>query len=82
VFIETAVLAPSGWATIEAVMASSAVFTAWLLADEMPEEIEEAFVDSSTSLFPESAAELRPVYQAITSGAAALTLGEAPEKTD
>jgi hypothetical protein len=58
VFIETAFLAPSGWTTIEAVMASSAIFTARLLADEMPEEIEEAFVDSSTSLFPASADEL------------------------
>jgi uncharacterized Zn finger protein len=34
------------------------VFTARLLADEMPEEIEDAFVDASTSLFPASADEL------------------------
>jgi uncharacterized Zn finger protein len=58
VFIETTVLTASEWDAIEAVMASSAIFTARLLADEMPEEIEEAFVDSSTSLFPESADEL------------------------
>ena len=36
-------------------MASRAVFAARLLADEMPEEIEEAFAAASTSLFPTSA---------------------------
>ena len=35
-----------------------AVFAAGLLADEMPEEIEQAFADSSVSLFPTSADEL------------------------
>jgi len=58
VFIESEVLPPSDWDAIESVMASSAVFAARLLADEMPEEIEEAFTDSSTSLFPVSADEL------------------------
>jgi uncharacterized Zn finger protein len=57
-FIETTVLSGPQWEMIEDVMASSAVFSARLLADEMPEEIEEAFVDSSTSLFPASADEL------------------------
>ena len=55
VFIETDVLAGSEWDAIESVMASRAVFAARLLAGEMPEEIEEAFAASSTSLFPTSA---------------------------
>jgi hypothetical protein len=46
------------WESVESVMASSAVFAARLLADEIPEEIEEAFTDSSVSLFPTSADEL------------------------
>ena len=54
VFIETEVLTTSEWDAIESVMASSAVFAARLLAGEMPEEIEEAFAGSSTSLFPGS----------------------------
>jgi uncharacterized Zn finger protein len=55
VFIETDVLTGPEWETVESVMASSAVFAARLLSDEMPEEIEEAFADSSVSLFPTSA---------------------------
>ena len=58
VFIETAMLTASEWEAVESVMVSSAVFAARLLADEMPEEIEEAFADSSVSLFPTSEAEL------------------------
>ncbi len=58
VFIETAVLTAPEWEAVESVMASSAVFAARLLSDEMPEEIEEAFADSSVSLFPTSADEL------------------------
>jgi uncharacterized Zn finger protein len=58
VFIETDVLTASEWEAVESVMAASAVFAARLLADEMPEEIEEAFADSSVSLFPSSADEL------------------------
>ncbi len=58
VFIETAVLTAPEWEAVESVMASSAVFAARLLADEMPEEIEEAFADSSVSLFQTSADEL------------------------
>jgi hypothetical protein len=52
VFIETGVLTDSEWGSIEDVMASRAVFLAKLLAGEMPEEIEEAFVECSTTLFP------------------------------
>jgi uncharacterized Zn finger protein len=58
VFIETSVLSGPQWEVIEGVMAASAIFSARLLADEMPEEIEEAFAGSSTSLFPASANEL------------------------
>ena len=58
VFIETAVLTAPEWEAVESVMASSAVFAARLLAGEMPEEIEEAFADSSVTLFPTSADEL------------------------
>ena len=58
VFIETEVLADSEWDAVEEVMASSAVFVARLLADEMPEEIEQAFVASSASLFPSSLHEI------------------------
>ncbi len=58
VFIETGVLTGPEWEAVESVMAASAVFAARLLADEMPEEIEEAFADSSVSLFPTSADEL------------------------
>lgn len=58
VFIETEVLTAGEWDAIESVMASSAVFAARLLAGEMPEEIEEAFADSATSLFPASVHEL------------------------
>jgi uncharacterized Zn finger protein len=52
VFIETEVLTDAEWGRIEDVMASRAVFLAKLLAGEMPEEIEEAFVECSTTLFP------------------------------
>ncbi len=54
VFIETEILTDSEWGSIEDVMASRAVFLAKLLSGEMPEEIEEAFVESSTTLFPDS----------------------------
>jgi uncharacterized Zn finger protein len=58
VFIETDVLTVPEWEVVESAMASSAVFAAKLLADEMPEEIEQAFADSSVSLFPASPDEL------------------------
>jgi uncharacterized Zn finger protein len=55
VFIEIRVLRPDEWESAEAIMASSAVFMAKLLAGDMPEEIEEAFAASSGPLFPPSA---------------------------
>ena len=58
VFIETQTLTDLEWAGIEDVMASRAVFLARLLSGEMPEEIEEAFVESATTLFPASGEDL------------------------
>ena len=58
VFIETEILTDLEWASIEDVMASRAVFLARLLSGEMPEEIEEAFVESATTLFPASGDDL------------------------
>ena len=55
VFIETRVLTEVEWDAAEVVMASKAVFMAKLLAGDMPEEIEEAFAESSGPLFPASA---------------------------
>jgi uncharacterized Zn finger protein len=55
VIIEIRVFSPAEWNAAEAVMASSAVFMAKLLAGDMPEEIEEAFLEASGSLFPVSA---------------------------
>jgi len=40
------------WTRIIAVLAGKALFAAKLLAGEMPENIEEAFADAATSLFP------------------------------
>jgi uncharacterized Zn finger protein len=54
VLVKTEVLTESDWNRIEDVMASRAVFLAKLLSGQMPEEIEEAFVECSTTLFPES----------------------------
>jgi uncharacterized Zn finger protein len=59
VFVETGVLTDSEWDGIEDVMASRAVFLAKLLSGQMPEEIEEAFVECSTTLFPESDDDLK-----------------------
>ena len=55
VFIEIRVLTAVEWDAAEAVMASSASFLAKLLAGDMPDEIEEAFAESSGTLFPASA---------------------------
>ena len=55
VFIEIRVLTALEWDAAEAVMASSASFLAKLLAGDMPDEIEEAFAESSGTLFPASA---------------------------
>ena len=54
VFIETEILTHAQWDSIEDVMASRAIFLAKLLSGEMPDEIEEAFAASATTLFPAS----------------------------
>ncbi|MBU7043350.1 MAG: SWIM zinc finger family protein [Theionarchaea archaeon] len=46
------------WDKVTDVMASQALYAAKLLAGEMPETIEEAFLTAGTSLFPESKKEL------------------------
>ena len=53
--IRTKVLTAREWDAAEAVMESSAIFMASLLAGDMPEEIEEAFAGSPGTLFPASA---------------------------
>jgi len=55
VFIEIRLLTAVEWDAAEAVMASRASFMAKLLAGDMPDEIEEAFAESSGTLFPASA---------------------------
>lgn len=47
-------LAPEEWDQVTGAMASQALFAAKLLADEMPQSIEEAFVAANLSLFPQS----------------------------
>jgi uncharacterized Zn finger protein len=51
-------LTTSQWRTVEAALASQALFRAKLLAGEMPPEIEEVFADCGTPLFPRSAGDL------------------------
>ncbi len=46
------------WEQVIDVLAEQAIFTAQLLAGEMPQEIEEAFNAAGVSLFPENTAEL------------------------
>ncbi len=59
VSISVATLPEPDWARVVAAMASRAVFLARLLGGEMPDEIEEAFVESSVSLFPTRSSHLR-----------------------
>ena len=58
VTIGVAVLTDHEWARVEAAMAARAVYSARLLAGEMPTEIEEAFDTAGLSLFPASGDEL------------------------
>jgi uncharacterized Zn finger protein len=51
-------LTTSQWREVERRLASQALFRAKLLAGEMPAEIEQAFTDCGTPLFPRSAADL------------------------
>jgi uncharacterized Zn finger protein len=51
-------LSDSDWEKVIDAMAAKAVFAARLLSGEMPQDIEEAFSDAGTSLFPESGDDL------------------------
>lgn len=51
-------LTSAQWRTVEARLASAALFRAKLLAGEMPAEIEEVFAGCGTPLFPRSASDL------------------------
>lgn len=51
-------LSDNDWTNVTDVMASRAIFAAKLLSGEMPKNIEEAFDDAKTSLFPTSKREL------------------------
>ena len=56
--VEATTLSRQDWARVEAAMASQAIFSAKLLAGEMPQEIEEAFAACSLTLFPASIRDL------------------------
>jgi uncharacterized Zn finger protein len=51
-------LTPAAWTKAIGVMSKKAIFTAQLLAGEMPEEIDDAFRPAGASLFPARAADL------------------------
>ncbi len=57
--VEVTTLSRQDWARVEAAMAAQAIFSAKLLAGEMPHEIEEAFAACSLTLFPASMRDLR-----------------------
>jgi uncharacterized Zn finger protein len=59
VTIQVASLGDATWSKAIAAMAQQAVFTAQLLASEMPKEIEAAFGAAGASLFPTKAEDLR-----------------------
>jgi len=52
-------LPPSAWSSVEAALTAQALFSAQLLAGELPPEIEEVFAAAGASLFPRSMKDLR-----------------------
>jgi uncharacterized Zn finger protein len=56
--VEVKTLARKEWSKLAGVLASRAIFSAKLLAGEMPENIEEAFKDAGLSLFPNKGSDL------------------------
>jgi len=58
VYIRVKPLSDKEWERVLDLLADQAIFTAQLLAGEMPADIEEAFIAAGTSLFPASAREL------------------------
>ncbi len=59
VTIEVDPLGDKQWAQVLDILADQAIFTAQLLAGEMPDEIEEVFAAAGVSLFPKSRSQLR-----------------------
>jgi uncharacterized Zn finger protein len=59
VSIEVTPLSEQEWQRVLAALAEQAIFTAQLLAGEMPREIEEAFAAAGVSLFPNKSTDLR-----------------------
>jgi uncharacterized Zn finger protein len=59
VSIEVSPLNEREWQRVLAALAERAIFTAQLLAGEMPREIEEAFTAAGVSLFPNKSADLK-----------------------
>ena len=51
-------LAAAAWSTVETTLAEQALFSARLLAGEMPQQIEQVFVAAGTPLFPTSLRQL------------------------
>ena len=58
VTIKIASLSDSQWDAVIDALAEQAIFTAQLLAGEMPQDIEEAFKEAGASLFPEKRGDL------------------------
>lgn len=58
VVVELAPLPASVWARVEASLAEQAIYSARLLAGEMPPDIEEVFTTAGASLFPRRLADL------------------------
>ena len=59
VTIEVDPLSDKQWEKVLDILADQAIFTAQLLAGEMPDEIEEVFAAAGVSLFPKSRSQLR-----------------------
>jgi uncharacterized Zn finger protein len=59
VSIQVSPLSEDAWGRVLAALAERAIFTAQLLAGEMPQEIEEVFAAAKVSLFPEKSADLK-----------------------
>ena len=58
VSIEVKTLKKKDWRKLAPVLAKRAIFSAKLLAGEMPEDVEEAFTDAGLSLFPSRGSDL------------------------
>ena len=56
--IQVKTLSPGDWKKVAEVLSKQAIFTAKLLAGEMPDDIEEAFDGAGVSLFPEKMRDL------------------------